>query len=67
MILRGLKREVRKMKNEWRKRKIRYFVNNNISGKIFMKLYYEFEELIWLGISVGIFVSVLAVVRSVMF
>jgi hypothetical protein len=39
------------MKNnyEWRKRRIKYKINNNAIGKIFMRLYYEFEELIWLG------------------
>jgi uncharacterized membrane protein len=40
------------MKNnyEWKKRRIKYMINNNVIGKIFMMLYYEFEELIWLGI-----------------
>jgi uncharacterized membrane protein len=49
------------MKNncEWRKRRIRYIVNNNFIGKIFVRLYYLFEELIWLGICVGILVVIL--------
>ena len=44
---------------EWRKRKVRYFVNNNIVSKIFMRLYYELEELIWLMVCVGILVIIL--------
>jgi hypothetical protein len=47
-----------KSSNEWLKRKRRYERNNNIVCKIFMKLYYRFEELIWLGICVGICVIV---------
>ncbi len=42
----------------WKKRMRRYWFNNNIVCKIFMRLYYEFEELIWLGICVGILVVV---------
>ena len=48
-----------KNNNEWRKRRIRYIVNNNIVGKIFLRLYYGFEELIWLLVCVGIFVIIL--------
>jgi hypothetical protein len=48
------------MKNniEWKKRRIRYVVNNNIVGKIFMRLYYELEELIWLMVCIGLFVFI---------
>ena len=45
--------------NEWRKRRIRYLVNNNFVCKIFMRLYYEFEELIWLMVCVGLLVVIL--------
>ena len=50
------------MKNngfEWEKRRIRYLVNNNIVCKIFMRLYYKLEGLIWLGICVGLLVVIL--------
>ena len=48
------------MKNsdEWLVRKRGYERNNNIVCKIFRRLYYELEGLIWLGICVGICVSV---------
>jgi hypothetical protein len=44
------------MKNncEWKKRRIKYKINNNGIGKIIMRLYYVFERLIWLGICAGI-------------
>ena len=42
--------------NEWRKRRIKYIVNNSVVGRLIMRLYYEFEELIWLLICVGLFV-----------
>lgn len=45
--------------NEWRKRRIKYIVNNSVVGRLIMRLYYEFEELIWLMVSVGIFVFIL--------
>ena len=44
-----------KNNNEWEKRKIRYFVNNNFVGKIFLRLYYK----LWLIVSVGMFVYIL--------
>ena len=50
------------MKNngfEWEKRRIEYLVNNNIVCKIFMRLYYKLEGLIWLGICVGLLVVIL--------
>jgi hypothetical protein len=53
-----------KNNNEWRKRRIRYMVNNNIVGKIIMRLYNEFEELIWLGVGIGILVVVLKIMLS---
>jgi hypothetical protein len=54
------------MKNnyEWRKRRIKYMINNNAIGKIIMRLYYLFEELIWLGLCVGILVVVLKITFS---
>ena len=47
-----------KKKWMWKKREIKYFVNNNIVGRILMRLYFKLEELIWLGIGVGILVVV---------
>jgi hypothetical protein len=44
-----------KNNNVWFKRKIRYFVNNNFVGKIFMRLYYK----LWLIVSVIMFVYIL--------
>ena len=57
------------MKNndEWLKRKLRYWINNNIVYKIFMRLYYKFEELIWLGICVGLFIFILKIFFSSFF
>jgi hypothetical protein len=54
------------MKNnyEWKKRKIRYLVNNNVVCKLFVRLYYLFEELIWLGVGVGILVGVLYIMLA---
>jgi hypothetical protein len=48
------------MKNnyEWKKRRRRYIVNNNIICKLFGRLYYLFGELIWLGLCAGICVLV---------
>ena len=43
----------------WFKRKIRFLVNNNFVCKIFMRLYYVFEELIWLLVCVGLLVVIL--------
>ena len=54
-----------KNNNEWRKRKVRYVVNNNIVSKIFMRLYYEFKELIWLLICVGILVFIVNILGMV--
>jgi hypothetical protein len=42
----------------WEKRKIGYYINNNIVLKIFKRLYNEVEELLWLGLCIGIFVIV---------
>jgi hypothetical protein len=47
-----------KNNNEWEKRRRRYIVNNNIVCKIFVRLHYKFEELIWLGVCAGICVIV---------
>jgi hypothetical protein len=47
-----------KNNNEWRKRRIKYMINNNAIGKLFVRLYYLFGELIWLGICAGICVLV---------
>jgi hypothetical protein len=47
--------------NEWEKRRRLYKRNNSIVFKLFMKLYYLFEELIWLGVGVGILVAVLKI------
>ena len=44
--------------NEWRKRRIKYIVNNSVVGRLIVRLYYEFEELIWLLICVGIMLVV---------
>ena len=43
---------------KWKKRKIRYVVNNNCVGKILKRICYELRELFWLGICVGILVFV---------
>jgi hypothetical protein len=48
-----------KNNNEWEKRRRRYWVNNNFVCKIFMRLYYKLEELIWLGVCVGSFVVIM--------
>jgi len=50
--------EVEKSK-EWDRRRKLYKRNNSVVFKIFMKLYYEFEELIWLLVCVGILVVIL--------
>ena len=47
-----------KKKWDWKKREVRYYVNKSWIGRLMMKLYNEFEELIWLGICVGILVIV---------
>ena len=44
--------------NEWRKRRVKYIVNNSVVGRLIMRLYYEFEELVWLFVSVSIFVII---------
>lgn len=44
-----------KKRNEWRKRRIRFWFYRSFVGKI----YYKLEELIWLGICVGILVIIL--------
>ena len=43
---------------KWKKRRIKYVVNNNIICKIFLRLYYELEVLIWLMVCVGLFVFI---------
>ena len=53
-----------KNNNEWEKRRRLYRRNNSIVFKLFMRLYYEFEELIWLMVCVGILVGVLNLVVS---
>jgi hypothetical protein len=40
---------------KWKKRRIRYVVNNNFVGKLFMRLYYK----LWLIVSVIMFVYIL--------
>jgi hypothetical protein len=54
------------MKNnyEWKKRRIKYMINNNVIGKIFMRLHYEFERLIWLGVGIGMLVVVLKIMLA---
>jgi hypothetical protein len=54
------------MKNncEWKKRRRLYKRNNSVMYKIFMRLYYLFGELIWLGLCVGILVVVLKITFS---
>jgi hypothetical protein len=47
-----------KFYSEWSKRRRRYIVNNNIVCKLFLRLYYGLEELIWLLVCVGIFVII---------
>jgi hypothetical protein len=42
----------------WEKRKIGYYINNNVVLKIFKRMYNEVEELLWLGLCVGILVIV---------
>jgi hypothetical protein len=42
-------------KNEWRKRRIRYLVNNNFVGKIFVRLYFK----LWLIVCVIMMVYIL--------
>ena len=44
--------------NEWRKRRIKYIVNNSVVGRLIMRLYFKFEGLIWLGICASICVIV---------
>jgi hypothetical protein len=44
-----------KNNNVWFKRKIRYRLYRR---SLLMRLYYEFEELLWLGICVGILVVI---------
>jgi hypothetical protein len=51
-------------KYEWEKRRRLYRRNNSIIYKIFVRLYYLFEELIWLGVGVGILVGVLYIMLS---
>ena len=46
-------RKIRVSKKEIREEKLE---NLNLVSRIFMKLYYGLEELIWLMVSVGIFV-----------
>jgi hypothetical protein len=43
----------------WEKRKRRYWISNSVVLKILKRLYYRLEELIWLGICVGVLVIVL--------
>jgi len=54
-------RNIRKSKREIRKEKIEDLRDLNLVSRIFMRLYYAFEELIWLMVSVGIFVLFLKV------
>jgi hypothetical protein len=43
----------------WEKRKIRYGINNNIVLKVFKRLYNEVEELLLLGLCIGVFVCIM--------
>ena len=54
-----------KNNNEWERRRRRYWINNNFVGKIFMRLYREFEELLWLGLCVGILVFIVNILGMV--
>ena len=54
-----------KSNNEWLKRKRRYWINNNIVCKIFMRLYRELKELLWLGLCVGILVFIVNILGMV--
>jgi hypothetical protein len=51
------------MKNnyEWEKRRRLFKRNNSVMYKIVMRLYYEFEELIWLGVGIGMLVVILKI------
>ena len=51
-------------RNEWRKRRIRYVVNNSVIGRLIMRLYKYFESLIWLFVSLGILVVILKMFSS---
>ena len=51
-------KSIRKSRRERRKEKLE---DLDLVNRIFMRLYYEFEELIWLMVGVGIFVVVLKV------
>jgi len=44
---------------EWDRRRKLYKRNNSVIFKMFRKLYYELEELIWLLVCVGILVIIL--------
>ena len=46
-------KKIRKSKKERREEKLEGL---NLVSRLFMRLYYGFEELIWLMVSVGIFV-----------
>jgi hypothetical protein len=56
-------KDVMKMNNKvwmiWEKRKIRYCINNNVVLKKFKRLYNEVEELLWLGLCIGVFVCIM--------
>jgi hypothetical protein len=56
----------KKMKNnyEWEKRRKLFKRNNSVMYKLFVRLYYVFEELIWLSVCVGILVGVLKIMFS---
>ena len=45
-------------KYKWGKRKVRYYVNRSLFVRVLRRVYYEIEELFWLGIGVGILVVV---------
>jgi hypothetical protein len=64
--LTSIEKRRKKMKNnnEWEKRRRLFKRNNSVMYKIFMRLYYKFEELIWLGVGIGMLVVVLKIMFS---
>ena len=50
-----------KKRMKWFNRKVRYYVNRSLVGRILMRLYYELEGLIWLMVCVAILVVVVKV------
>lgn len=59
VILKDVMKMNIKVGSEWGKRRRRYLVNNNIVLKIFKRLYNEVEELLLLGLCIGVFVCIM--------